>query len=72
MMRDFVNATTMTSGGVTLTGAASGQLVIGILGLVFMILFGVFGAWLRLKDSRALRRALEVGDIKTAMQIRSK
>lgn len=72
MMRDFVNATTMTSGGATLAGAASGQLVIGILGLVFMILFGVFGAWLRLKDSRALRRALEAGDIKTAVQIRSK
>lgn len=72
MMRDFINAATMTSGGATISGAASGQLFIGVAGLFFMIVFGVFGAWLRLKDSKALRRALEDGDIKAAIQIRSK
>ncbi|QZE50386.1 holin, partial [Klebsiella phage vB_KpnS-VAC9] len=31
-----------------------------------------FGAWLRWRDSKALREALEAGDIKTAVKIRSK
>lgn len=72
MMRDFINAATTGSGTATIAGAASGQLIIGIIGLVFMIGFGVFGAYLRLKDSRALRAAIDEGDLNTAIKIRSK
>ena len=72
MMRDFINAATNGGGVATVAGAASGQLVIGIVGLVFMIGFGFFGAWLRWKDSKALRAAIDGGDIKEAVRIRSK
>lgn len=71
-MREFINAAANGSGGVTLAGSATGQLIIAILGLFFMIIFGSFGAWLRWRDSKALRDALEAGDIKTAMKIGSK
>lgn len=71
-MREFISAATNSSGGVALAGSATGQLIIAAIGLFFMILFGSFGAWLRWRDSKALREALEVGDIKTAMKIRSK
>lgn len=71
-MREFINAATNGSGGVTLAGSATGQLIIAAIGLFFMILFGSFGACLRWRDSKALREALEAGDIKTAVKIRSK
>ena len=71
-MREFINAATNGSGGVTLAGSATGQLIIAAIGLFFMIRFGSFGAWLRGRDSKALRDALEAGDIKTAVKIRSK
>ena len=71
-MREFISAATNGSGGVTLAGSATGQLIIAAIGLFFMILFGSFGAGLRWRDSKALRDALEAGDIKTAVKIRSK
>lgn len=71
-MREFINNLTSTSGGVTVTGAASGQLVIGIVGLVFMILFGTWGAWLKWQDSKAIRRALDSGDLQTALRLKGK
>lgn len=71
-MREVINSVTNLSGGVTVTGAATGQLVIAGIGLALMFVFGVFGSWLRYRDSKALRAALEAGDIKTAIKIRSK
>lgn len=71
-MREVINAVTNSSGGVTLGGAASGQLYIAGVGLFFMIAFGLFGAWLKWKDSKAIREALESGDLQTALRIRSK
>lgn len=70
-MREFVNAATMGTGGSSLTGAATGQMAIALTGLVFMIGFGLWGAYLRWKDSKALREALEREDFKEAMKIRS-
>lgn len=72
MMRDFANAVTMGGGTATVVGAASGQLIIGAIGLVFMIGFGLWSSYLRLKDSRALRKALENQDLNSALKIRSK
>lgn len=72
MMRDFANAVTMGGGTATVAGAASGQLIIGAIGLVFMIGFGLWSSYLRLKDSRALRKALENQDLNAALKIRSK
>lgn len=71
-MREVINNLTATSGGVTLTSAANGQLIIGVVGLIFMILFGVCGVWLKWRDSQAIRRALEAGDLSTALRIRGK
>ncbi len=71
-MREFINSVTTTGGGVTLGGAAAGQLIIAGIGLLFMIGFGFWGAWLRWRDSKALKEALERDDLKEAMRIRSK
>lgn len=72
MIKDFINAATTGGGGATVYGAASGQLIVGIIGLVFMIGFGAFGAWLRWRDSKALHDALAENDFTTALKIRSK
>lgn len=71
-MREVLNAATAMSGGASVTGAATGQLVIGIIGLVALLVFGAFGAWLKWKDSKAIRRALESGDLQTALKLRAK
>lgn len=71
-MREIINSVTNGAAGVTVTSAATGQLLIAVLGLVCMIAFGMFGSWLKYRDSKALRAALEAGDIKTALKIRSK
>lgn len=71
-MREFINYITTTGGGVTLGGAASGQLIIALFGLIFMVAFGCWGAYLRWKDSKALQEALNKGDIPEAIRIRSK
>nr|UWG23629.1 MAG: hypothetical protein [Bacteriophage sp.] len=78
-MRDFFNYATTGSGGASLTGAATGQITIAIVSLAFMVAFGLWGAYLRWRDSkvlqedsRALREALENGDLTMAFDIRSK
>lgn len=71
-MRDFINAATTGSGGVTFGGAISGQIMISAIGLVFMIAFGAWGAWLKWRDSKAIREALDSGDLRRAIEVRNK
>lgn len=71
-MKEFLTAATAGSGGSTLTGAATGQITIAVISLCLMAAFGLWGAYLRWKDSRALHEALEKNDIKKAYEIRSK
>lgn len=71
-MREFVNAATTGAGGSSLTGAATGQLTIALFSLALMAAFGFWGAYLRWKDSKALREALDRDDIKEAIRIRGK
>lgn len=71
-MRDVINAITNASGGVTVGGAATGQLIIAGIGLVFMVAFGFWGAYLRWKDSKAIREAIDSGDLRSALKIRGK
>nr|DAG08166.1 MAG TPA: hypothetical protein [Caudoviricetes sp.] len=71
-MREFLNAATTGTGGASLTGAATGQITIAVSGLVLMAAFGFWGAYLRWKDSKALREALDREDIKEAIRIRGK
>ncbi|WWD12636.1 holin [Escherichia phage BubbaBully] len=71
-MREFLNAATTGTGGASLTGAATGQMTIAVAGLILMAAFGFWGAYLRWKDSKALREALDREDIKEAIRIRGK
>ncbi|QEA09666.1 hypothetical protein [Enterobacter phage vB_EclS_AS5] len=71
-MREFLNAATTSTGGASLAGAATGQITIAVAGLVLMAAFGFWGAYLRWKDSKALREALDREDIKEAIRIRGK
>ena len=71
-MREFLNAATTSTGGASLAGAATGQITIAVAGLVLMAVFGFWGAYLRWKDSKALREALDRHDIKEAIRIRGK
>ena len=71
-MREFLNAATTSTGGASLAGAATGQITIAVAGLVLMASFGFWGAYLRWKDSKALREALDRDDIKEAIRIRGK
>lgn len=71
-MREFLNAATTSTGSASLTGAATGQMTIAVAGLILMAVFGFWGAYLRWKDSKALREALDREDIKEAIRIRGK
>ena len=71
-MKEFVNAATSATGGSSVAGAATGQITIAIASLVLMAAFGFWGAYLRWKDSKALREALDNGDIERAIRLRSK
>lgn len=71
-MKDFLNAATSGTGGASLTGAATGQMTIAIASLVLMAGFGLWGAYLRWRDSKAFHEALERGDMKRAIEIRGK
>lgn len=71
-MKDFLNVATSGTGGASITGAVTGQTTIAIASFVLMAAFGMWGAYLRWRDSKALREALECGDIKKAIEIRGK
>lgn len=71
-MKEFINAATAGAGGSSVTGAATGQITIAVASLVLMAAFGFWGAYLRWKDSKALREALDREDIKEAIRIRGK
>lgn len=69
-MKDFINAATMGTGGSSLTSAATGQMTVAVISLLLMAAFGIWGAYLRWKDSKALREALDRDDVKEAIRIR--
>ena len=71
-MREVINAATASTGGAAVTGAATGQMTIAIISLIALIIFGAWGAYWEYKDSKDIRRAIESGDLKTAIKIRSK
>lgn len=71
-MKNFIDMAMSTSGGASLTSVATGQLVLAIMTFIFFVIFGAVGVYLRIKDSRALHRALENGDLKRAMEIKNK
>ncbi|QHJ81037.1 MAG: hypothetical protein [Bacteriophage sp.] len=78
-MKDVINSLTMGSGGGAITGAATGQIMIAGISLFFMIAFGFWGGYLSYRnsktiqeDSKAIRAALERGDIVEAVSRRSK
>lgn len=71
-MKDFINAATMGTGGSSLTSAATGQMTVAVISLLLMAAFGIWGSYLRWKDSKALREALDRDDVKEAIRIRGK
>lgn len=71
-MREFLTAATGTTAGTSITSAATGQLTVAIISMIFMIMFGAIGLWLKWRDSKAIREALESGDLQTALKVRSK
>ncbi|AKJ74052.1 holin [Salmonella phage 36] len=71
-MREFLNMATYSTGGSAFAGAATGQVILGLLTFIFFLLFGFWGAWLKWRDSKAIRNALDSGDLKTALKLRNK
>ena len=71
-MREVINTLTATSGGASLTGAATGQLLIAGATFIFFVAFGLWGAYWRYQDSKAIRQAIDAGDLETAIKIRGK
>lgn len=71
-MKEFVNAATMGTGGSSVTGAATGQMTIAIASFALMAIFGLWGAYLRWRDSKAFQEALDRGDFEKAIKIRGK
>lgn len=69
-MKEFINAATAGTGGSALTSAATSQITIAVISMAFMIAFGAWGAYLRWRDSKALREALDSGDFQKAIEIR--
>lgn len=71
-MREVINQLTAASAGTTVTASASGQMIIAIVGLFFMIMFGFWGAWLQWKNSKAIKAALDSGDLQSALKLKAK
>lgn len=71
-MRGFLDMTTGTSGGASLAGLATGQFFLAVLTFIFFVAFGVWGAYIRWRDSKAFHEALKRGDFEKALNIRDK
>ncbi|HAK2374351.1 TPA: holin [Salmonella enterica] len=71
-MREFISLATYSSGGASFSGAVTGQLLLAVLSFIFFIIFGAVGLWLRWRDSKAIREALENTDLKAAVKINQK
>lgn len=69
-MRDFINAATNGTGGASLVGFTTGQGTLAVATFICMVIFGVWGAYIRWKDSRAFNEALKNGDLKRALELR--
>lgn len=68
-MKEFINAATATTGGASFTSAATGQLYLAAATFAFFLAFGLWGGYWKYKDSKAIRRALETGDLRSALDI---
>lgn len=68
-MREVINAVTSGMGGASFTGAATGQLLIAGATFVLFVCFGAWGAYWKYQDSKAIRRALDSGDLESAVKI---
>lgn len=71
-MREVINSVTSATGGATFAGAVTGQLVIAGATFVFFVAFGVWGAYWKYQDSKAIRNALKSGDLEKAIQLNGK
>lgn len=71
-MREFINAVTSATGGASITGAATGQLVIAGATFVLFVAFGMWGAYWKYQDSKAIRAALSSGDLEKAIHLNGK
>lgn len=72
MMREFIDAATAGGAVSALTSAYTGQIVIAEISLFFMVVFGIWGAWIKWRDSKAFREALKSGDLQKAIEIKRK
>lgn len=71
-MRGVIDQALGMSTGVMGTGVAMGQLIVAIVGCASMIAFGAAGLYLKWRDSKAIRQALDCGDLRRALEIREK
>lgn len=71
-MREVINAVTSATGGASLTGAATGQLMIAGATFILFVAFGVWGAYWKYQDSKAIREALKSGNLEEAIKLNGK
>lgn len=72
IMKEFLTAATSSTGGASLVGAATGQLYIAGATFICFLLFGVWGAYWKYRDSKAIQEALNDGDLNKALRIRGR
>lgn len=71
-MREVINTVTASSGGGTFAAAATGQFAIAVATFILFVAFGAWGAYWKYRDSKAIREALDDGDLPKALKIRGK
>lgn len=71
-MRDFLLMAQNSFGGATVVGSFTGEFLLAVATFILFAIFGCWGAWLKWRDSKAIREALDSGDLKTALNLRTK
>ena len=71
-MKEVLNTVTAGTGGASFAGAATGQLAIAGATFILFVCFGLWGAYWKYQDSKAIRQALDSGDLPTALKLRGK
>lgn len=71
-MKEVLSVITAGTGGASFTGAATGQLAIAGATFILFVIFGLWGAYWKYQDSKAIRQAIDSGDLKTALKLRGK